>query len=146
MVFSNIYTVAVFLTNAWDKKAHVSFIVSDFEGSKPLANACVCIPEANAYYYTDSSGNTPVIEVPVTQNSYYDGICRRNFGEITVIVYKEGYADYILLNFCVKENQKRLGIKLFLYKKYGGEEGYTSIVETPDGQWIKDLIEKYRKK
>ena len=126
--------------------AKVRFTILDIEDNKPVYNACICIPEANAYFYTDNNGNTPLMEVPVLPNEYYNKTLKRNFGEITVLIYKEGYIDYILLNFTVKENEVRQGVKLLLYKKENSEQDFISIVETPDNNWIKSLIEKYRKK
>lgn len=145
MIFINIYSAACYIFNQDGKKAQVKFIVADFSDNAPVSFARVCIPEINASFFTDNSGNTPLIEVPVMPDAFYDGICKRNFGEITVIVYKEGYADYILCNLCIRENDIREGIKLLIYKKDNFMPDFTPIVETPDVKWLKELIEKYRK-
>lgn len=146
LIVTNIYTVSAYIFNDNGKMARLKFTVVDFDGNTPVSGAIVCIPETGKYYYTDSSGNTPIIEVSIVTDAYYDNICKRNFGEITVIVYKEGYADYILCNLCVKENQNRTNIKLLIYKQYEGMPDFTPIVETPDETWLKELIEKYKKK
>ena len=144
LIFTNLYTTVILINETNIKQAKVRFTVVDIENNNSIYKACVCIPEANVYYYTDNNGNTPLIEIPVIYNSYYDNLCCRDFGEISVIVYKEGYVDFIMLNLVVKENQTRDNIKLLMYKKDAYSPNYTSIVETPDNDWIQNLIDKYK--
>lgn len=145
LVFTNIYTAAVYIYRAPEKKAYIRLTITDIEDNSPVHGAYVCIPEANACFYTDNNGRTPLIEVPVLYDQLYDDIARRDFGMVTVIVYKEGYVDYILCNLTVRENQKRDGIKLFIYKQNDYSPPFTSIVETPENEWLQKLIDKYRK-
>lgn len=146
IIFTNAYTAAVYLQAKPSASALIRLTVIDGRDNTPLHNACVCIPEADAYFYTDNNGKTPVIEVPVIINENYNSIVKQKFGEITVLVYKEGYIDYILFNLTVKENETRQGIKIMLYKDEEGAPDYLSIVETPDSGWIKEIIKKYKKK
>lgn len=145
ILFFNAYNTAVYLQSAPVSAAAIRLVVVDGKKGTPVHNACVCIAETGAYFYTDNNGNTPLIEVPIIINSNYDGIVKRDFGEITILIFKEGYIDYILLNLAVKENENRQGIRIMLYEKEEGAPDYFSIVETPDGSWIKKLIERYKK-
>lgn len=146
LVAVNIYSISMLLFARPAPCAKIRIAAVDIADNKPIHDACVCIPQLNAYFYTDNKGCTPLIDVPVIPDNYYDNIYTRNFGEIMVIVYKEGYADYILLNLNIRENEMRQDIKLYLYKKESTQRQFVSIVETPDENWIKNVIEKYRKK
>jgi hypothetical protein len=145
LIVLNIYSAAILLLAKPAPSAKVKFCVADIADNTPVGGAKVYIPQVNAYFETDETGSTPVIEVPVLPDGYYDNIYKRSFGEITAIVYKEGYIDYILLNLCVRENEQRLSIKLFMYKKGTSDREFISIVETPDESWVKGMIDKYRK-
>lgn len=145
LILTNAYSASVYLQAQPVQTASVRLIVVDGRENTPIHNACVCIPEAGAYFYTDNNGNTPLIEVPVIPDSNYDGIVKRDFGEVTALVYKDGYIDYILLNLAVKQNETRQGIKIMMYKTEEDSPQYISIVETPDGGWIEQIIKKYKK-
>lgn len=145
LVLANIYSTAAYLLGAPAPTAKIRIKAVDVTSRLPVEGACVCIPEAKIYVYTDQRGCTPLIEVPVIPDDCYDKIHKRNFGLVTVIVYKENYVDYILMNLTVKENEVRQGITVTLFPKGENSPPFTSIVETPDEIWVKELIEKYRK-
>lgn len=145
LITANLYSAAMMLFAKPVSTARIRLNISDISDNKPVRSACVYIAETGRYFDTDNAGYTPVIEVPIMPANHYDNIYKRSFGEITVIVYKEGYIDYALFNLNVRENEERLNLKIFMYKKGTSNQNFISIVETPDNNWIQNLIDKYRK-
>jgi hypothetical protein len=72
---------------------------------------------------------------------------QKQWGEITLIVYKEGFVPYALFYLQVIGGQTREGVKILLF-----EEGQTesaqpfSIIEGPNRVWVDALVEMYRPK
>jgi len=110
----------------------------------PIEGATVVIPEINKSFKTDSQGKTPIISVPVIADTTYQSILEKSWGEITLLVYNDGYIPYALFHVMVSENVYRDGPTILLFQK-----GSTSsddpfcIVEGPDTTWVYKLIEKY---
>jgi hypothetical protein len=146
LTIANIYSTAQYLLGSPAPTAKVRLKVVDVLTRLPVSGACVCIPEGEIYACTDDRGNTPLIEVPVIADHTFDNIYKRNFGLITVIVYKENYVDHIMMNITVRENEVRQGITVALFPRQESSPPFVSIVETPDENWVKELIDKYRKK
>ncbi len=113
----------------------------------PVKGASVVVAETGKTYLTDANGMTDKIDVPVIRDTRFDGIMQKPWGEITLIVYKEGYIPYALFYLQVLGGQTREGVKILLF-----EEGQTessepfSIVEGPSRVWVNALIEMYRPK
>lgn len=145
LISANLFSTAMLLFAKPVPTAKIRLNICDISDNKPVGGACVYIAETGKYFDTDNSGNTPVIEVPIMSDSRYDNICKRSFGDITVLVYKDGYIDYALFNLNVRENEERLNLKIYMYKKGTSNQDHITIVETPDNHWIQSLIDKYRK-
>lgn len=113
----------------------------------PIENASVVVVETGKVYQTDKDGMTDKIDVPVVRDTRYDSIMQKPWGEITLIVYKEGFVPYALFYLQVLGGQTREGVKILLF-----EEGQTessqpfSIIEGPNRVWVNELVEMYRPK
>jgi hypothetical protein len=113
----------------------------------PIANASVAVVETGKVYQTDENGMTDKIDVPVIRDARYDSIIQKPWGEITLIIYKEGFVPYALFYLQVLGGQTREGVKILLF-----EEGQTessepfSIIEGPNRVWVDALVEMYRPK
>lgn len=126
-----------------------SLTVSVVEGytETPVDGACVVVVETGKIYQTSEDGMTPKIDVPVIRDSRFDSIMQKPWGEITLIVYKEGFVPYALFYLQVLGGQTREGVKILLF-----EEGQTesaepfSIIEGPNRVWVDALVEMYRPK
>ncbi len=112
---------------------------------EPLKDATVVIPELNQSYRTGEDGCTAVIRVPITEDEHFKKVLPKTWGEITLIVYKEGYIEQVLFNIHVWENQTRDGPTVLLFPQNDDDraEPY-AIIESPHRLWIKELVEKYR--
>ena len=128
-------------------KGQVRFRVRDAVTGKPLTHAVVCVLEQGDTFYTDNNGNSPIIDVPVVPDNRYDQFVKKEFGEVTVLVRYEGYIDYILLNYIVRENHSRGITDIHIFPRTAEDDlDYMTIVETPDDAWIRQILDKYNKK
>jgi len=128
-----------------EKFGYIQPQVVDGFSEEPIEGAIVVIPETNARYKTDKNGYTPNIRVDISPDSYFEKIHPKSWGETTIIVYKEGYREYVLLNLNVWEGQTRQGPKILLFPKNNQHTDQPmSIVEGPNQVWINSLVEKYR--
>ncbi len=149
-VFTNLITVIILVSynksvaaDTIVEQAYLKITVLDITTRKPLSDTTICIPETGKYYKTDEIGRTPTIDVPYLKNSQYDNIKERNWGDITVLAYKEGYVDYLVFYIMVTKNKTRhITITLAPYSE--GSQPYI-IIESPEEQWAKDIINKYKK-
>lgn len=147
---TNMITVLILISYNKDKtaalipkQAYLKVTILDIKTKEPLADATVCIPETGEYYTTDKFGRTATIGVPYLKNSQYDNINERNWGDITILAYKEGYVDYLVFYIMVTKDKTR-HITLTLAPYTPGSNPYI-IIESPDDQWAIDIINKYKK-
>lgn len=123
--------------------AYLKISIIDLKTREPINNATVCIVETERYYTTDKNGNTPTIQVPYIKNSNFDNILERPWGDITILAYKDGYVDYLVFYIMVQKNSTRY-LTLTLAPYSAGSEPYL-LIESPDNEWAKELITKYKK-
>lgn len=127
---------------------HFGFIqpqVVDGFSDEPLEGATVVIPETDQSFITSADGLTALIKVPITEDAHYAEIAPKPWSEITLIIYKEGYIEYVLFHTHVWENQSRKGPTILLFPKVEGDENEPfSVVEGPHRMWVKELVEKFR--
>lgn len=132
-------------TSSSDRFGYIKPQVVDGFSEEPIEGAIVVIPEINKNYKTDEKGHTPDIKIDVSPDPHYKSINPKNWGEITLIIYKEGYIEYVLLHLNVWEDQNRQGPKILLFPRDSKElDQPMSIVEGPNQIWINSLVEKYR--
>lgn len=140
---------AVSVFGSGSKSGTAQLTVNVLEGytETPIKDASVVIVETGKVYQTDENGMTEKIDVPVIRDKRYDDIMQKQWGEITLIVYKEGFVPYALFYLQVVGGQTREGVKILLF-----EEGQTesaqpfSIIEGPNRVWVDALVEMYRPK
>jgi len=123
----------------------IQVCVVDGWSEAPIKGATVVIPELNKSFKTDDFGKTAVLTVPIIKDEVYKDILDKTWGEITLIIYSDGYIPYALFNVMVTADQYRNGPTILLFK-----EGSTSssapfcIVEGPDTNWANELIKKFK--
>lgn len=123
----------------------ISPIVLDAKTQAPISGATICIPELGKTYQTDESGAAGTISIPILRDTRYDEMLPKDWGEITLLVYKEGYAPYALFYLRIKEKEARTGPAIYLYTSQSfGLETPFSIIENPEDAWAAELIKKYR--
>lgn len=120
-------------------------VVYDYGANTPIANAVVCIPELNGYYLTDENGNSTVIDIPIEISDAYDSTHPKRYGEVTLLVYKKGYIDYVRYNVKVNRSISRLVAKIYLNKTTAENQPPQISSELPEMSWTADLIRKYKR-
>ena len=111
----------------------------------PIEGAAVIIVETGDVYYTDEAGNTDVMQVPFIRDTRYDNILSKPWGEVSLIIYKNGYVPYALFYLQVLENETRQGVKILLFAddQTQSDEPF-SIIEGPNRLWVDTLIDMYQ--
>ena len=138
-------TVAVFGESAATGTAQLSLRVLEGYTESPIAGAQVVVLETGQKYETDQDGKTEVITVPVVRDTRYDSILQKPWGEVSLIIYKDGFVPYALFYLQVIGGQTREGVKILLFEQGStdSEEPF-SIIEGPSRVWVNELVEMYR--
>lgn len=119
--------------------------VVDGFSEEPIEGASVVIPETDQQFITAQDGMTAIIKVPIWEDVHFAEISPKPWSEITLIIYKEGYVEYVLFHTHVWEDQTRQGPRIMLFPQVEGEKHEPfSLVEGPHRLWVKELVEKYR--
>ncbi|MFA5676038.1 MAG: hypothetical protein WDA65_05895 [Christensenellales bacterium] len=126
------------------KTARLTVLVVEGYTETPIADAAVVVVETGKTYKTDTVGLTQIIEVPVIKDTRYDKILQKPWGEITLIIYKEGFIPYALFYLQVLEGQTREGVKILLFEHDKTPNTPFSIIEGPSRIWVNALVEKYQ--
>lgn len=125
------YNVAVSATDTYIKIAVVDL------NNSPVHNAKVTVDEQT--FFTDNKGFSPSIELVHFTNSYDNAVTE--WGTVTVMIQKDGYAPTFVFNCVVYDGQTRhLTVKI--YENDASELPYVSYVETPPDDYIQSLINK----
>ena len=122
---------AMAVTNTFVKVA-----VVDLDGA-PVHNAKVTVGQVS--FYTDDKGLSPSIELATLTNSYDASIT--DWGTVTVVVEKDGYAPTFVFN-CVVYNGQTRKLTVKIYSQDGSELPYVSYVETPPEDYLQKLLSK----
>lgn len=119
--------------------------VKDGPSDEPLENARVVIPEMGQSFLTDKNGSTGEIYATVLEDADYKAICPQPWGEITLLIYKPGYADCAIFHVNIMENKTRNGPTVLLFPLAPGEanDAFT-LTEAPNKLWVKQLLDRFR--
>jgi hypothetical protein len=133
-------------SNSADATGSVQIKVLESATLAPVLNATVCIIETRTYEQTDKYGNTAKITVPIISNSNFDISHPRTWGEITILVYKQGYSSLISFYNQVYPSTTRVGLVCYLSPIINSTD--PSIITnavTPDADWTELLVALYKK-
>lgn len=139
-------TTAVFSGSG---KGTASLSVNVVEGytETPIAGAQVVVIETGKTYETDENGMTDVIEVPFVRDTRFDRILEKPWGEVSLIVYKDGFVPYALFYLQVLGGQTREGVKILLFEHDKTQSNSPfSIIEGPNRAWVDALVEMHKPK
>lgn len=136
--------ITVQQTSAQTHTGRIQVMVVDGKTDTPIESATIVIPETGETYTTDAQGWTPSIEIPLMEDSRFSNIQQKEWGEVTLLVYKDNYLPYALFNAQVWEDQTRQGPTIYMFTETNGNDAALSIIEGPQREWVEELIEKYR--
>lgn len=123
----------------------LSPIVLDGKTNAPICGATICVPETGKTYRTDENGAVGTIQVPILRDERFDDMLPKDWGEITLLVYQEGYAPYGLFYLRIRKDESRAGPTIFLYDQESFSLGAPfTIIENPDDAWARAILRKYQ--
>jgi len=143
-VFINAYSAAMQTGAPKTAQGKIRLNISDCRTDMPVHNACIIILETNEIFYSDNNGNSPYISVPVNIDARFNSVEPKNYGEISILIYKEGYIDCFLLNIPVKPESISDNISVLMQVKTPDSPAFVTVCESPDDEWIERIFEKYR--
>ena len=127
-----------------EAKGYVSFCAIDGLSGMPIENVRIVLPENDCVLQTGSDGRSDKAEITVKKDERYS--LPQDYGTFSVLGYKEGYNDYALFFAQIRQGQTR-EIKLYMFKTDTplSSGAPLATVESPEKEWVKELVEKYRK-
>ena len=131
-------------TSANSHSGSINVTVVDGMTDTPISNATIVIPELKKQFTTDSNGIAHIDSIPIITDEHFDDILPQKWGEITLLVYKDGYLPYALFYTQVLESEVRQGPRVYLFNEAESvaKEPF-SIIEGPDRAWVDSLVKKY---
>lgn len=126
-----------------NQETSISPIVKNAYTNSPVENAIVYVYGTENYKRTYSDGTTDPISVPFERDDRFDEILKKDWGEVTLFVYADGYVPYVLFNCAVYENQERSGPEILLVPlAYTSSNSPIVTTEAPERAWVNDLFSK----
>ena len=122
----------------------IAITVRDGMTDQPVQSAAVVIPESGQTAYTDKEGKTEVLRVPIVEDAAFRQILPKPWGEITVLVYKQGYIDCAIFHVNIWENQTRNGPTVLLFPADGSQDQPFTLTEGPGRIWVQQLLDQYK--
>jgi hypothetical protein len=111
------------------------------EQNKPLEGAKVVIPEALTSLNTDKKG-VAEFDVPLDNTSKINFPVKKDYGEITVLVYKEGFMVGAYLKAHVSKDGKGNSLEIKLKASKNFKVDY--LVADPDSKWVDAMLDSYK--
>ncbi len=119
---------------------HISVYAVDAYSLEPVADAVVVLPQNGMQAETDARGKAEFYNIPIEKNPFLEKLYAQNFGQITVLCYKNGYQPYALFFAQIRPNKVREDLTLYLFPE-GTEAG--CVIEAPPEDWIKRVLAAY---
>lgn len=118
--------------------------VVDGASEAPLKDAVIMIPELDRSFTTDSDGKASM-ELPILSDADMKKVLPQPWGEVTLIVTREGYIPYVLFHTQVWPGEIRPGPKVYMFSEGANTQPF-SVVEAPQRAWVNELVKKYAPK
>lgn len=116
----------------------------DVNTLESVEGAEVVILDTQQRYLTGTDGKTAPITVPIKRDTRFDQEVPKPWGEVSLIVYKEGYVPYAVFYLQVTANQQRNGPTVYLIPpKDTANKEAVSIIEGPKDDWVREIVRKY---
>ncbi|SKA92476.1 hypothetical protein SAMN05443428_11264 [Caloramator quimbayensis] len=110
------------------------------ENKKPIESVKIVIPEAKLSAVTDKKGIAQ-FDIPFDNSTVVDYPVAKEYGEITIISYKDGYAPKVVLRAQINKDGKNNTLNLKLKKSDKQNLNY-EIVQ-PKESWIEMVLNSY---
>lgn len=129
-----------------DNKGKLVVKVVDKSTKKPVNDAKVTIVGVDSVYKTDDKGLSPEIKLEVNKDfykKYGEALSQKApSGSATILVSKDGYKDYVIVNKAVFPGYASNNINIELPKLLKSDkQKYIVDVEYPHDTWIEELVQ-----
>ena len=111
------------------------------EAGKPMANVKVVIPEAKLSGVTDKKGVFQM-DIPDEESMMTNFPVKKDYSEITVLLYKEGYESKAVFRVCVYQDVKKNTMNLKMKKSKNSKFG--SDIIKPSDKWLSSVMDSYQ--
>lgn len=122
---------------------HLHIRVVDAYTLLPVEGAKVIIPDVKRALISDSTGSCVFSGIPIRENNLHQRLLPQDWGECTVIALYSGYRPTVILNTRVDKNKMRNGPTVYMFPEELDDIEVAAIVESPDNEWISQLVEQY---
>ena len=122
---------------------HISLYVIDAYTLEPLANAAIVLPESGVAAETDARGVALLSCVPIDMKSDFMLLTGASYGEITMIIYADGYLPCVWLKVHVSPGRVRNGPTVYMFPENKESVDVTVFTEAPDEALMLDFVKKF---
>ncbi len=122
---------------------HISLYVIDAYTLEPLDNAVVVLPESGIAAETDARGIAFLSSVPIDMRSDFMLLTGASYGEITLIIYAEGYLPCVWLKVHMSPGRVRNGPTIYMFPENKESVDVTVFAEAPDEAVMREFVEKF---
>ncbi len=143
LILCFLYPLSTTVTDVSTKTqfANVIIQVKNKQTNNPINNASICILNTRQYYYTNKNGYSESISIPL-----FDEYKVEDYYIYNLLIYKNGYNDYIYYGLKVKPNQKRADIVISLIPIINLQDIETTLFfEPPYPKTIETIIKENKK-
>lgn len=123
---------------------HISVYVVDAYTLAPMKNAKIVLPESGIEASCDSRGVALISSIPVDMDSPFIRLTGASYGEITMIVYAEGYLPCVWLKVHIYPSRIRNGPTIYMFPAGSEDVKVTVFTEAPDDTLMQDFTERFR--
>jgi hypothetical protein len=123
-----------------DNMVKYSVAIKD-ESGKPIQDAKIVVPEAQLSVKTNQKGICQ-FEIPYDDSSAVNYPIKKEYGEITILTYKDGYPSMVLLRTPVNKDGKDNNAVIKLKKAENGKIK-CNVIE-PKVKWVNKIFESYK--
>ncbi len=114
--------------------------IQDGPSGRPVSGAQVVLAQTGQMSQTDSQGRTEALYLSCPAAVRPSDPA---WGEATLLVYCEGYADTVLLNVQIPQGQLRNGPVVLLFPPTASGEPFV-VYESPPSSWTARLLDAFR--
>lgn len=127
-------------TTTLNPYSYLQLKVLNASNNLPIENATICILDNFSYYQTQKSGFSEMIKIPLV-DSWRKSYCY----EINLLIYKNGFCDFLYFNLKLLENQKRTDVVIYLEEIISEKIAPTIFIEPPVEATINSIIDAFKK-
>jgi len=136
--------LAVFLGRGTKQYGHISVYIIDAYTLAPLKNATIVLPECGITASSDKRGVALISSIPIDMDSEFIRLTGASYGEMTMIVYADGYLPCVWLKVHLYPSRIRNGPTIYMFPEGSEEVRVTVFTEAPDDTLMQDFVERYR--